>query len=262
MTTDQTVDPNKRKTKTEQKREALLVDIVTIGERFCGPPNSGNGGYACGKMAEKLEGQVEATLMAPPPLGQELIREKAADGTVTLALGDKPIAKAHESSIEIIPPTPPTFEEAEIAMKSFVGFEYHTFPSCFVCGPDRGSDGLRLFPGPVEGKPDMVATTWVPNADLADESGNVDPIYLWSALDCPSAFVFDYKDLMATGKANVLGRLTAEVCGQTKPGDKCIVIGWKIGDDGRKHFSGSAVYGENGDLVAKAKATWITIDVK
>ncbi len=239
-----------------------MADTVTIGERFCGPPDSGNGGYACGILAKKLEGQVEATLMAPPPLNQEMTCEIADDGTVTLSLGDQPIAKAHQTNIGIDPPAPPSFEEAEESMKSYTGFKYHTFPGCFVCGPERGSDGLRLFPGQVGNNPDLVATTWIPSADLADESGNVDPVYLWSALDCPSAFVFDYKELMAASKANVLGRLTAEMCGHAKPGEKCVVIGWKIGDEGRKHFSGSAVYGENGELVAKAKATWITIDVK
>lgn len=237
-----------------------MTDTITISERFCGPPTSGNGGYTCGKLAEVLNGPVEVTLMAPPPLNQELAREKQANGTVTLMLGDRPIAKAHETEFDIEAPSPPSFEEATEAAKSYVGFEYHTFPGCFVCGPERGPDGLRLFTGPVEGRADMVADTWVPADDLADDTGYVDPVYLWAALDCPSAFVFDYKDLMANGKANVLGRLTADIKSKIKPGERCIVIGWKIGDDGRKHFSGSAVYRDNGDLIAAAKATWITID--
>jgi hypothetical protein len=40
---------------------------LRLGERFCGPPASANGGYACGAIAELLSGEVEVTLRRPGP---------------------------------------------------------------------------------------------------------------------------------------------------------------------------------------------------
>ena len=45
---------------------------ITISKRFCGPPNSGNGGYAAGKIAEQLSFTPEITLKAPVPLEQPM----------------------------------------------------------------------------------------------------------------------------------------------------------------------------------------------
>jgi hypothetical protein len=45
---------------------------VVIAKRFCGPPKSANGGYACGLLAAHVDGDAEITLLAPPPLGQRL----------------------------------------------------------------------------------------------------------------------------------------------------------------------------------------------
>ena len=42
-----------------------------------------------------------------------------------------------------------------------------------------------------------------------------------------------------------------------EPGEAHVVIGWRIGEDGRKRFAGSALYTANGDLVAHARSTWI-----
>ena len=43
---------------------------ITIDKRYCGPPNSGNGGYVCGLLANHIGASAEITLRVPPPLGQ------------------------------------------------------------------------------------------------------------------------------------------------------------------------------------------------
>lgn len=48
-----------------------MKDLM-IEKRFCGPPSSANGGYACGLLAAHIDGNAEITLLAPPPLGQRL----------------------------------------------------------------------------------------------------------------------------------------------------------------------------------------------
>jgi len=35
------------------------------------------------------------------------------------------------------------------------------------------------------------------------------------------------------------------------------VIGWRIGEEERKRFAGSALYTATGDLVAHSRSTWI-----
>ncbi len=45
---------------------------IIIDKRYCGPPNSGNGGYVCGRLARYIPGGAEVTLRAPPPLDKQL----------------------------------------------------------------------------------------------------------------------------------------------------------------------------------------------
>ncbi|MCJ9705122.1 hypothetical protein MOV74_28970, partial [Bradyrhizobium sp. SHOUNA76] len=45
---------------------------IIIDKRYCGPPNSGNGGYVCGRLARHIPGGAEITLRAPPPLDTPL----------------------------------------------------------------------------------------------------------------------------------------------------------------------------------------------
>src|SRR5438552_14612416 len=49
--------------------EEVSMRSVVIERRFCGPPNSANGGYVCGLLAAHIDGNAEITLLAPPPLG-------------------------------------------------------------------------------------------------------------------------------------------------------------------------------------------------
>ena len=57
---------------------------ITIDPRFCGPPNSGNGGFVCGLVAEHIGRSAEVTLRAPPPLGRQLSIVAGTDGGAEL----------------------------------------------------------------------------------------------------------------------------------------------------------------------------------
>jgi hypothetical protein len=41
-----------------------MMALLVIASRFCGLPDSGNGGYVCGFVAARLGGQAEITLPA------------------------------------------------------------------------------------------------------------------------------------------------------------------------------------------------------
>ena len=52
--------------------------IVSVPRRFNGPPDSANGGYTCGLVAELVDADVvQVTLRSPPPLETELAVERA-----------------------------------------------------------------------------------------------------------------------------------------------------------------------------------------
>lgn len=224
---------------------------LTIDKRFCGPPTSANGGYCCGLVAARLPLPAEVRLMRPPPLEHPL--QLAENGDAMLRDGDNDIARGRATDLRMDIPAPPSFAEAERVMGQCKAFENHPFPGCFVCGPGREEDGLRIFPGPL-GK--QVASAWLPGSDLADEAGNVRPEFIWAALDCPGSFALT----PTPGKWMVLGSFTVDITGSVKAGEPCVVTGWEINRDGRKHFAGTALFNEAGETVARAKAIWVEID--
>jgi hypothetical protein len=124
---------------------AAQVAELRLGERFCGPPASANGGYACGAIAELLGGGVEVTLRRPPPLGPPL---RLGDGGAVVHDGDELVAEARPATIALAVPGTASPAEARTAAGRYPPFQGHPFPTCFTCGPDRApGDGLRIFPG-------------------------------------------------------------------------------------------------------------------
>jgi hypothetical protein len=215
---------------------------VIIPPRYNGPPGSANGGYACGLVSEALGGGFEVMLRRPPPVGVDLdlIGHE-------LRLGDEVIAEARRLTAPMLDaPEPVSAEDAREASKHYPGFEHHAYPTCFVCGPDR-DDGLGIFPGKVAGREGegIVASPWT--------AQEVRPEIVWAALDCPSGWAVD-----DFGRAGVLlGRMGAALRAMPESGHEAVVIGWPIGEDGRKRYAGSALFDDAGGLLAAARSTWI-----
>lgn len=233
----------------------MQVEYFEIAERFRGPPRSGNGGYTCGRIAKPLQGTVAVRLKAAPPLETSLRLESTGE-EARLFHGTTLIGEAKRSDLDLQVPPSPSYEEAEKASRSFLGFQAHSFPGCFVCGPERvAHEGLCIFAGSVNGS-SLIAAPWIPGASLADTSGLVKSEFLWAALDCPGAFAhFPLPD----GVALVLGELAASLIGMVRPADRCIVLGWPLSIDGRKRLSGTAIYAPDGRLAGLARAVWIEV---
>lgn len=233
----------------------MPAENLTIDPRFHGPPRSGNGGYVCGLMARSLNGPCAVRLKAPPPLATELTLAVGPDGARLLA-GETLIGEARPAPLDLDVPRAPDFDAARRASQQFLGFSEHPFPSCFVCGPQRAhSDGLCLFPGPIPGT-DLLAAPWIPDSSLAAADGCVGDEFLWAALDCPGAFVLMP---LPAGRGIVLGELVGEVLGSVHVGQRYVVCAWPIGAEGKKYFAGTAIYSVDGELLARARATWIEI---
>src|SRR6185436_8973 len=149
-----------------------MSQTITIPRRFCGPPESGNGGYVCGRLAAFIAGPAVVRLNVPPPLDVPMT-VRPAGGGVEMVRGETVIATARPSEVAIDVPAPPSYAEAEAAARSYEGFRSHAFPTCFVCGPQRRpGDGLRTFPGRLSGAR-LVAAPWIPDASLAGDDGAV-----------------------------------------------------------------------------------------
>jgi hypothetical protein len=87
----------------------------------------------------------------------------------------------------------------------------------------------------------------------------VRPEVVWAALDCPSGIAAAEAAGLATDTAVLLGRMTASLAGLPVAGDQCRVIAWPGERDGRKLLAGSAVLGPGGEVLAAARAVWLTV---
>ena len=213
---------------------------IVIDRRFRGPNESGNGGYSSGLFALAHGGDVvEVTLRLPPPLETPL----ELDGERIVA-GDAVVANVREAELGVSAPDPVALGDAVTAAAPDLD---SPFPQCFVCGAGRAEgDGLRIFAGPVADR-DVYAATWTVREDT------VGPEFVWAALDCAGAY--------ATGAAGrgtvVLARLTARVDRVPGAGERCVVVGWHLDSEGRKHGAGTALFTDTGELLGIAKALWV-----
>jgi hypothetical protein len=210
---------------------------VRIDRRFNGPPDSGNGGITCGLLAATLDAPVvEVTLRKPPPLDVDM---PVTDGQ--LMHGGELIASAVAGAVDLQPPASVGLDAAAAA-PSALGPHPHPFPTCFVCG--TRDDGLNLMPGRVAD--DLVAVPWTPT--------DTSEVMVWAALDCPGGWSADLP-----GRPMVLGRMAAVIHAVPTAGVPHVVQGWLLGSEGRKVFTGSALYDGSGRVLAVAQATWITL---
>ena len=86
--------------------------------------------------------------------------------------------------------------------------------------------------------------------------GLIRPEFVWGTLDCPGAFAAQDPDDF---RPALTGRMTAKVIERPKVGERCAVVGWKIGEEGRKLYSGTVLYTESGRLCAIGTCTWILL---
>lgn len=226
-------------------------ETVVIGRRFCGPPNSGNGGYSCGVMARLIDGPASCTLKSPPPLDRPLSIE--LNGGVVMRDGEAVVGMAEPAGApDLDVPALPSPDAVEKASRRYIGFRSHAFPGCFVCGPQReAGDGLRIFPGRLDGS-EIVAAPWSPDSSLAGPDGRIGVEHVWAALDCPTWAAFAHD-----GRLALLARMTGQVNVRPRPGERCTILAWTLGSDGRKHRSAGALYAEDGALLAVSDTLWI-----
>ena len=225
---------------------------LTIARRFCGPAQSANGGYFAGRVATHAARTVTVRLIRPPPLDTPLTVRDLEGGELAITFGNERIAEARPATLELELRQTPAYFEAVEASRRYVGFAHHRFPTCFVCGTARPrGDGMRIFAGLIPER-DLVAAPWVPDSSLDQGDGKVRPEFMSAALDCPGFYAVSLDDRMM-----LLGEITVHVNRLVHVGERCTVAGWRIESDGRKHTAGTAVFDEDRELCAAARAVWI-----
>ena len=242
---------------------------LVVPRRFCGPPDSGNGGWTAGTLATHLMHShdrqdplpaFEVSLRRPPPLDTalEILDE---DGSTSARLDGEVIASCRQvggtlTDVEAVP-----VDEARSAEATYPGHTFHPFPTCFSCGTARREgDGLRIFPGAVG--QDRVAATWRPHRSLTEDWHTYDDAptrasvaATWAALDCIGGWAGDL-----TERLMVLGRMTTHIHRLPMIGEEHVVVGARSGGEGRKTYTAATLYDGEQRVVATAAHVWIAVD--
>ncbi|XOV82719.1 MAG: hypothetical protein ACFHXK_17895 [bacterium] len=244
---------------------------LTIASQFRGPPESGNGGYVSGAVADLLlsarglpaDQAVEVTLRAPIPLDKPMAARLDSHGELTVADGETLIAQAKTTELLLAVPPAPDFASAQRArggsaslasgLNTLIANGTGFHPICFCCGADVApNQGLHVYAAPVEGY-EGVAAAWQPGEIFADSQGNLPSAVVWAALDCPGQFAY-----LAGGiRTGMLGRMTAKILHPVHAQQNCVVTGWCVEVERSKHFAGTALFDESGALCAFTKQVWI-----
>ncbi len=233
-----------------------MADSVVIERRFRGPRDSAHGGYACGLLAERVQAPGAAvSLRAPPPLERPLQILRGADGTAVLRDGERVLAEAAPADPRLELPEPVSLAQAEAASAACPWVGLHPFPGCFGCGTERTQEeAVAIHMGPVPDQ-DLFAAPWTPLAEFAGEDGAVAPVFVWSALDCPTAAAA----VLADARPSVLARLEGRLLAPVVPGVPHTVLAWLLAHEGRKHRGAAAIYAPDGEPCAYSEGLWIEL---
>lgn len=228
--------------------------------RFAGPPGFANGGWLAGQLAAQLVPEdvgfpsppVEVTLRMPTPVDRDLAIQRR-DDHVRLLDGAHVLAEARFARSCPLAPSPVTRAAAARAEASYVGWWDHPFVGCFVCGLRDPGEGLRLFTGPVDGRPGVVAGRWTVAARPGPAREMTLAGLLWAALDCPTGWAHH-----RPGGVALLGRLTSQIHRLVVPGEPLVVVAQADGRQGRRLLSRCGIYDQDSRLVAASQAVWVT----
>ena len=238
-----------------------MDDTFELASRYCGPPQSGNGGYFCGRIADHFGGPVAIRLKAPPPLEVPLVIERE-DTRAKVLHGTQVIA---EVSSKGTAPAPvaylPLSEVQTISAQGLIASKInHPFPTCFVCGPDRKhQDGMRIFTGPNQEKT-LYAAHWSADLCWSTDSKHIDHRFIWAAMDCPSsgpAFATALEPQSTI--AYVLGTLEVHIERPVPAGRDYVVTSVLDEDTGKLYRTRVSLYGEDGVHYASGRAVWVQV---
>ena len=249
-----------------------IPDQLLVPRRFCGPPDSGNGGWTAGALATHLTSDspenraggwptFEVSLRQPPPLDSPMLLSEE-DGVTSASFGGAVIASARRVETSLTDVDPVSHDEARAAEATYAGHTFHPFPTCFACGTgrERGRRAADLPRGRAAASASRrpgVRTRASPRTStpIVDAPARASVATTWAALDCVGGWAGDL-----TERLMVLGRMTARIDTLPVIGEDHVVVGTRRGSEGRKTFTSATLYDADARIVASAEHIWIAVD--
>lgn len=226
---------------------------LTVASRFCGPPGTANGGYLAGRLAALVgTDTVTVRLRRPTPLDRPLEVRETAPG-VELLDGGELLATAAPDELDLAVPSAPTVAAAAAARAALPPRTGHPLPDCFGCGPARDpAEAVCAVVGPLPDRSAVWAGVFRPIAALPSAGGAAAPETVGTALDCPSLQpVAPEYDAMW-----LLGTITLRQDRPVRLDTDHVLLAWALDREGRRATSASALVGPDGEVCARARATW------
>src|ERR1700730_13998182 len=101
--------------------ETVEARAVTVKGRFCSSPNTASGGYIAGLLGRLMAGPSRVSLEQPVPVDRALGIERLSDGALALTDGVATLAHASPAALQLEPPVPVSYAEAEWASERYLG---------------------------------------------------------------------------------------------------------------------------------------------
>ena len=230
---------------------------LTIDASFCGIPGLAQGGYVSGLIARLIDGPCEVKLRRTVQVGLRVDAVRC-EGGVRLESRDAVLAEASPTIVDVEPPpVVPSWQEAEDARRCWRRVDAHPFPNCIGCGPQRKhGEGLRIFPGPVDGR-DLVASAWRPDPAFGAGDGTLAVEFVWTALDCPAWWALLFCGPPDRQQRALTGSIAVDIRSPVTIAQRLIVLGWPLGHDDRKVLAGAGIFSVEGEPLALSKQTCV-----
>jgi hypothetical protein len=222
---------------------------ITVPRQFQGIDGIAQGGHIAGLVAGHLGEAVAITFRNPCPLDRplHLVGGQLVDGdTVILEAGPADDV----SGVPDFVPWPEAVVAREWAERQS---SIPRISNCFSCG--SAPDSFRVHAGRVDGTT-TYATPLVHPRWTAPE-GTVEHRFLWAPVDCAAGWRVSLDD---QARPAVTGRIQVAVHADVEAGTRLVVVAdadpeWS----GRKRRAWSAIYRDDGSLVASAASLWIAL---
>lgn len=222
-----------------------------IPGRFEGAPGRAQGGYAAGILHDG--GPRRVWFRSAIPLDTELV--VGTDGETTSVTRDGRLVLESHPVDPLQDPLPPVTMDEAIGGRDRVesaGLPQMAAP-CYSCGTVEGT--LRTHPGQV-GDSDIWAAPMI-YPDWTAANCIVDPKHVWAVVDCAAGYPVA---LGTEPRMAFTGWLSVDVRSSIEPGRPAVVVATAGAWEGRKRSARSALWTEDGELIAVSESRWISVE--